>query len=225
MYKEKIKKGNKGTWALLLSIVAIVLCIAVFLLWIFETIPHSVVTPDSFIGASVTLLSIVVTVGIGWQIFNVVEVKNTMKELKGKQERVDELHNELKAEIQKVKDDAEDMMNIMYYLHAQMLSLQALSMHRFDIAFNNHLLALSYFMQLEEPDPLIANEILKDMESSINKIDQFTIDKEKLKKADECIRKQRCFNWIENRYNNVMTKFFSVCVAFEKLDAASKNHQ
>ena len=36
MCKEKIKKGNKGTWALLLSIVALVLCIAVFLLWIFE---------------------------------------------------------------------------------------------------------------------------------------------------------------------------------------------
>ena len=218
MCNDKSKKCNKGTCALWISIAALLLCLIVFGLWIFEAIPHSVVTPDSFIGTCVSVLSIIVTIAIGWQIFNVVEVKNMMKELKEKQEDVDKLHNELKEEIQKVKDDAEDMMNIMYYLHAQMLSLQALSMHRFDMAFNNHLLALSYFMQLEEPDPLIANEILKDMESSINKIDQFTIDKEKLKKADECIRKQRCFNWIENRYNNVMTKFFSVCVAFEKLD-------
>ena len=218
MCNDKSKKCNKGTCALWISIAALLLCLIVFGLWIFEAIPHSVVTPDSFIGTCVSVLSIIVTIAIGWQIFNVVEVKNMMKELKEKQEDVDKLHNELKEEIQKVKDDAEDMMNIMYYLHAQMLSLQALSMHRFDMAFNNHLLALSYFMQLEEPDPLIANEILKDMESSINKIDQFTIDKEKLKKADECSRKQRCFNWIENRYNNVMTKFFSVCVAFEKLD-------
>ena len=225
MCNDKTKKCNKGTCAFWFTLFALFMCLIVFGLWIFEAIPHSVVTPDSFIGACITLLSIIVTIAIGWQIFNVVEVKNTMKELKGKLERVDELHNELNEEIQKVKDDAEDMMNIMYYLHAQMLSLHALSMHRFDMAFNNHLLALSYFMQLEEPDPLIANEILKDMESSINKIDQFTIDKEKVKKADECIRKQRCFNWIENRYNNVMTKFFSVCVAFEKLDATSKNHQ
>lgn len=225
MCNEKTKKGNNGTLAVLLSILAVVLCLFVFLLWIFETIPHSVVTPDSFIGACITLLSIIVTIAIGWQIFNAVEVKNTMKELKEKQKRVDELHDELKEEIQKVKNDAEDMMNIMYYLHAQMLSLHALDGHRYDRAFYNHLLALSYFMQIDEPDPIISNQILKNMESSIKKIDKITIDKVKIDKADKCIREQKCFNWIENRYNNVMANFNSVCAALEKIDTKPQENQ
>ena len=225
MCNEKTKKGNNGTLAVLLSILAVVLCLFVFLLWIFETIPHSVVTPDSFIGACITLLSIIVTIAIGWQIFNAVEVKNTMKELKEKQERVDELHDELKEEIQKVKNDAEDRMNEMYSLHAQILGIQASKAGGYDRAFYGNLLALSYYMQIEEPDPSISNKILNIMESSIEKIDKITIDKEKIDKADKCIREQKCFNWIENRYNNVMTNFNSVCVALEKLDTKPQENQ
>ena len=55
---------KKSTWALCLSIAAILLCLLVFALWAFKMIPHSVITPDSFIGACVTLLGVIVTVEI-----------------------------------------------------------------------------------------------------------------------------------------------------------------
>lgn len=34
-------RNNKSTWALILSIVAILLCLMVFMLWIFEIILHA----------------------------------------------------------------------------------------------------------------------------------------------------------------------------------------
>ena len=59
------EQGNKlSKSAIVLSCVAIVLCLSVFVLWAFEVMPHSVLTADSFIGACVALLGVIVTVEI-----------------------------------------------------------------------------------------------------------------------------------------------------------------
>lgn len=60
--------NNKSTWALIVSIVAILLSLSVLVQWIFEMIPHSVISPETFIGACVTLLGVIVTVAIGGSI-------------------------------------------------------------------------------------------------------------------------------------------------------------
>ena len=70
-------QSNKiSIWALCLSIIAMLLCLLVFILWIFEAIPHSVISADSFIGACVALLGVIVTIAVGAQIVNVMEVKS-----------------------------------------------------------------------------------------------------------------------------------------------------
>ena len=58
-------QNKKSTWALCLSIAAILLCLLVFALWTFEMMPHSVITADSFIGACVALLGVIVTIAVG----------------------------------------------------------------------------------------------------------------------------------------------------------------
>lgn len=80
-------QDKKSTWALCLSIIAIVLCLLVFVLWIFEVMPHSVITAESFIGACVTLLGIIVTVAVGWQIYNAVEVKEKIQAIHSLEEK------------------------------------------------------------------------------------------------------------------------------------------
>ena len=71
-----MKNQNKKTiWALGVSIAAILLSLLVLVLWAFEVMPHSVITPESFIGACVALLGVIVTVAVGSQIVNVMEVK------------------------------------------------------------------------------------------------------------------------------------------------------
>lgn len=74
-------QNRKSTWALCLSVAAIAMCLLVFALWIFEVMPHSVVTVDSFIGACVALLGLIVTVAVGWQIYNAIEVKEKIAEI------------------------------------------------------------------------------------------------------------------------------------------------
>ena len=66
---------KKSTWALCLSIAAILLCLLVFALWAFEVMPHSVITPETFIGACVALLGVIVTMAVGWQIYNAIEMQ------------------------------------------------------------------------------------------------------------------------------------------------------
>lgn len=64
------KVNNKINFAIGLSIAAVILCLLVFGLWIYEIIPHSIILPETFIGACVTLLFIIVTIAVCWQIFN-----------------------------------------------------------------------------------------------------------------------------------------------------------
>ena len=75
-----MKEQNiKSNWALWLSVAAIVLCLLVFTLWAFEVMPSSVVTAESFIGACVALLGVIVTIAVGSQIVNVMEVRSAQK--------------------------------------------------------------------------------------------------------------------------------------------------
>lgn len=93
----KDQSNKKSIWALCLSIIAIVLCLVVFALRIFEIMPHSVIKPESIIGAYVTLLGVIVTVVVGWQIYNAIEMRQMIKLIEEKQESLDESQRKLDA--------------------------------------------------------------------------------------------------------------------------------
>lgn len=101
MNEQKSNRNNTSTWALILSIIAILLCLLVLILWIFEVIPHSVISSETFIGASVTLLSIIVTIAVGWQIFNAIEMRQIMRQLEEKQKNIDEAQRKLDNEVRR----------------------------------------------------------------------------------------------------------------------------
>ena len=213
MCNEKTKKGNKGTLAVLLSIAALVLCLLVFVLWIFETIPHSVVTPDSFIGACVTLLSILVTVGIGWQIFNVVEVKNTMKEFREKQEEVEKQKDELKEEIRKVKELAEDNERLAIYLHTSGMALQAQILNRKDLIFLESHISLAQMANFNDLNVDEINNCLEDLSNALKSINE-NIELTNKIKTDfdgtvKDIRESKCYPWIKKYYENIVAEFLS----------------
>ena len=90
-------ENRKSTWALCLSIAAILLCLSVFVLWAFEVMPHGVITPDTFIGACVALLGVIVTLAVGWQIFNVIEMRQMIRQIDEKQALLDETQRKLDA--------------------------------------------------------------------------------------------------------------------------------
>lgn len=213
MCNKKTKKGNKGTLAVLLSMLAVVLCLFVFLLWIFETIPHSVVTPDSFIGACITLLSIIVTIAIGWQIFNAVEVKNTMNELKGKQEEVEKQKDELKEEIRKVKGLAEDNEKLAIYLHTRGMALQARMLNRKDIIFLESHMSLAQMANFNDLNIDEINNCLDDLSNTLKSINGNIELTNKIKTGFDGtvkdIRESKCYPWIKKRYENIVAEFLS----------------
>ena len=211
MCNDKSKKCNKGTCALWVSIAALLLCLIVFGLWIFEAIPHSVVTPNSFIGTCVSVLSIIVTIAIGWQIFNVVEVKNTMKELKEKQEEVDKLKDELKKEINLLKELAEDNEKFAIYLHARSMTLHASILNRKDIVFFEDHLALAQVVNLNNLDVDEVKRRLNELSSTLESIkENIEITQERKSHFDELdreIRASKCYPWIKETYEDIITKF------------------
>lgn len=112
----KEQQNRKSTWALCLSIAAIVLYLLVFALWIFDVYPRSVVTAECFIGACVALLGVIVTVAVGLQIVNVLEVKSAQRKYE----------EELKVALEKIQyqqEQMEDEHHRNMYLHNCVLAI------------------------------------------------------------------------------------------------------
>ena len=211
MNSNQTKKCNKSTCAFWFSLFALMLCLIVFCLWIFEAIPHSVVTPDAFISSCMGVISIIVTITIGWQIFNVVEVKNMMRELKEKQEYVDKLQAQLNAEINRVREDAEEQKHHSLHLHAMTLAMIYADANRYDIAFIQCLTALVECMTLK--DPLNANFIMDRAKVCLDSLKGPLFVTSTLKQdllvMDQIIRTSKDFNWIESRYEGMYKEYMS----------------
>lgn len=84
----------KAKLSVILSLISILGVISVWGLWLFESLELAVVSLDTFIGVIVALLAIIVTVAIGYQIINAIEVKDEIKQLKQRQDII--LENERK---------------------------------------------------------------------------------------------------------------------------------
>ena len=68
--------------SLILSAISLVGVVSVWVLWICDSMELSVISLDTFIGVIVALLAIIVTVAIGYQIINAIEVTDEIKQLK-----------------------------------------------------------------------------------------------------------------------------------------------
>lgn len=86
--------------SLILSIIAIVGVLAVWLFWTIGSFKLSVVGLDTFIGVIVALLAIIVTIILGWQIVNALEVRGKVEELERRQASMLDIMDGLNKSIQ-----------------------------------------------------------------------------------------------------------------------------
>ncbi len=70
----------KKNVSIILSLIAIVLAVTMFVLWIWQIKDFAVVSLDTFIGVMVAILGVLVTIIVGYQIVNALDIKNTLKE-------------------------------------------------------------------------------------------------------------------------------------------------
>ena len=209
MNKQSFNKLS--IWAIVISIIALLICAVTIGLWIFEVAPKSIVTTDAYMGVCVTVLSIIVTIAIGWQIFNVVEVRNTMRYLEERQKDVDELHEKLEKKIRYLEYDFDEMKHHTLHLHAVTLALHVAIEKKYDEACYHFMVALTESVQLKKP--LNVNEVLNYFQKYLGFITTTVLlSKEEmrdLREMDKIIRKSEQYELFESRYEEISGKYFA----------------
>ncbi len=79
----------KSKLSIILSLIALIGVISVWILWICDSLKLSVIGLETFIGVIVALLALIFTVAVGYQIINAIEVKAKITDIEHRQDRID----------------------------------------------------------------------------------------------------------------------------------------
>ncbi len=194
---------KRATIALISSIIALVLCLAVFILWIFETIPHSIISPDSFIGACVTLLSIIVTIAVGWQIYNAIEMRQMMRRFEEKQNQLNEAQCKLNEEVRE---------NYNHTLHLEHIVIAELreETHKYAEAIFYYLGALYNSLEIQH-QPNNTTRIFEKSQQCLSQLSVVTpIEKQMytdIMTIDSAIRASKQYDWFQSQYEPLFEDF------------------
>lgn len=180
------KKINYAIW---LSAISLILWFIVVMLWLFNVYEFSVIDSNTFIGVIVALLALIVTFVVGWQIFNIIDVKAQVSEIA-------DLKKELKHQREDIDEDFYSMMN----LHS--IAFGDISFHNNNIsdAFSNYLWAVYYSLKLKNEyiDESIIVSKLASVASSLTEVPQNA--REQINNADSKIRELPKYKYIRNEY-------------------------
>ena len=115
-------QNKKTNWNLIISLLSISLSIMVALLWIIKGKELSVVSLDTFIAAIATFIGVIVTLVIGFQIINVLEIRNSLGKIKEENEaltkKIKRL-NELEKKLNELKTNTSaDLLTAYGFSHA-----------------------------------------------------------------------------------------------------------
>jgi hypothetical protein len=212
------KSSNKlANCAIVISIIALLICFVTIGLWIFEVAPKSIVTIDAYMGVCATVMSVIVTIAIGWQIFNVVEVRNTMRYLEEKQKKVDELHEKLEKKIRYLEYDFDEMKHHTLHLHAVTLALHVAIEKKYDEACYHCFVALTESVQLRKP--LNVNEVLNHFQKYLGFITTTVLmskdEMREIREMDKIIRRSEQYGVFGSRYEEISGNYFAKMIEKE----------
>lgn len=191
---------KKSSFAHICAYLSLVLSITMLVLWCCNVGGFTVVSLDSFVGVIVALLAIVVTLAIGWQIYNSIELKAKIEEL-----------NVLKTELFMQEEDSIKRANQMNQLIFGTLADIELYNNKYISSFRYLLISLEYSMSLDTPGNI--NTIFNRMDLLISKMIQNTpCSAETMKNFqdyDKNIRESKCFDIIQKQYEEKYSNFIS----------------
>ena len=151
-----MKKFKKiAVSAIVLSMVSILTVVAMIAMWICESRKICVVELDSFVGVIVALLAIIVTFVLGWQIFNIFELKRKIDE-------VNELNKRLGAQ----REDIKHLSNSMLHLIAYTWAKSAGKDKNWVVTFLHGVKSLEYSLKLKNPVNIESTMVLLRISSS-----------------------------------------------------------
>lgn len=194
----KESENNKSTWALGISIVAILLCLLVFVLWAFDVYPRSVVSAESFISACVALLGVIVTMAVGWQIYNAIEIKEKVTE-------IDHLQQKL--------DGQEHRMEQMYYNSCRVIgyAMSTLADNQKDEVHAFRWIISSLKFSLLQDVPQDVDKMLFDMNSYVNAMPNSALTSksalDEIYEHDRSIRNSSVYKIFASEYEKIFAEF------------------
>ena len=200
--------NNKITyWAFWLSLISIVMSGAVIALWLFKAKAIAVIQLDTFIGVIVALMALLVTIVLGWQIYNAVEIKEKMISIKSLQDEQLQLKNEIeqaRAAIRKA-----NIHNAFY--HSTMMGLGAGMAKDYLSAFGFLINALTMSLQADEPIEMKATVV--NLTGAANAIKQgeklSKIRYDEIMENDKAIRKSKWYSLCREDYDEAYNIFLS----------------
>lgn len=196
---------SKVNFALCLSTIAIALCLLVFALWIFDVMPHSVITPESFIGACVASLGVIVTIAVGAQIVNVMEVKSEQRKLE------DELKTAL-AKLQEQQKQMEDERHHNLHIHHCSIALLAETQGHYPNAIYYYFGALINGLQMKDSldnENFVFEHISNCIKNCKDKEEIPEQWKQNLKNNDKVICSLSDYHWIKQKYEPLRDEYFA----------------
>lgn len=146
---------KKWSLAHFCAYLSLAISITLLVIWCCNVGGFTVVSLDSFVGVIVALLAIVVTIAIGWQIFNVVDINDKIKKLY----ILEEKFNKQEKTINQQTKETKHLIMLIYGIEANKEG------HSIE-AFRYLMASLVCSMQLDKP--INAENILNNMKSITN---------------------------------------------------------
>lgn len=197
----------KANVAFYLSLLSLLVAFVVIGCWYFGTFEMAVVTPETFIGITVALLAIIVTIAIGWQIWAAMDLKSNIAKLDS---RIQEIEN-LKKQFGQQQEEIKQLSLKNRHLTSYTWGKYAYQDKKWLASFRYLILSLSSSLQLESP--LNVEQILTYLSKISNKINTRTKCKKKfhteIVNANKKIRSLRNFSLIEERYKESYDKIIA----------------
>lgn len=193
------KLNKKVNWAIGLSIIAIILWTIMIVMWCCRAGGFSAINLDTFVGVIVALLAIIVTIAIGWQIYNAIELKNKFAKL-------DELEDNLKRQQSKFENFADDMICENLLTIAEMR--RVIDKYAFAYMYATESLVYGLSANHNDIDYIVRflGRCVRLIKSQTN-IPQDTYNS--IVKADKQIRRSNLFHIIGKTYTQTYNEFMS----------------
>lgn len=194
-----MKKFEKiAVSAIVLSVVSILTVVAMIAMWICESRKICVVELDSFVGVIVALLAIIVTLVLGWQIFNIFELRQKMEEM-----------NELKSQFNLQSELIEELKTKTEHRVFLTWGEEAMNNKQYGTAIYYFIIALSHTLKLSKP--INVNKLLKEMEfcncKMVDKCPMNQEEYERLLSINETIKSTAIYSVIEKEYAAVYNSY------------------
>ncbi len=180
--------------------VSLAISVVLAVLWICNVGGLTVVTLETFVGVIVALLAIIVTIAIIWQIYNAIDMKNKIEELKQLEGKMKDQEKSL----EKFKlETTRDLCGVAMVIKRDSNDIP--------IAFSFSMDAIKAEIQLEKPNQY---DIILDFMQSINELINKNVKIETsilndINNKDEIIRSHSNYRQIKRRYEPIYNEFMS----------------